>query len=79
MVNKPIKKICLTSLVISEMQIKTTTRYHFTSSQITKSGNKVNKALAGVVQWIENGPENQRVAGSIPNHGTYLGWKPGPQ
>ena len=26
-------------------------------------------ALAGVAQWIEHGPANQRVAGSIPSPG----------
>ena len=32
------------------------------------------KALAGVAQWIEHSPANQRVAGSIPSQGTGLGW-----
>ena len=35
-------KICLVSLIIREMQIKTTVRYHFTSVKIaiiTKTGN----------------------------------------
>ena len=36
-------------------------------------------ALAGVAQWIECQPSNQRVAGSIPNEGICLGWGPGPQ
>ena len=36
-------------------------------------------ALAGVAQWIEQGPENQRVAGSNPSQGTCLGCGPGPQ
>ena len=35
-------------------------------------------ALASVTQWIEHGPENQRVAGSIPSQGTCLGCRPGP-
>ena len=39
---------------------------------------KINN-LAGVAQWIECGPENQRVAGSIPSQGTCLGCGPGPQ
>ena len=30
-------------------------------------------ALAGVAQWIECRPENQRVASSIPSQGTCLG------
>ena len=36
-------------------------------------------ALAGVAQWIEHGPENQRVASLIPSQGTCLGCRPGPQ
>ena len=36
-------------------------------------------ALAGVAQWIECQPVNQRVAGLIPSQGTCLGWGPGPQ
>ena len=34
-------------------------------------------ALAGVSQWIECQPANQRVASSIPSHGTCLGCGPG--
>ena len=37
------------------------------------------QALAGVAQWIEHRPENQRVGGSIPSQGTCLGCGPGPQ
>ena len=36
-------------------------------------------ALAGVAQWIECRPANQRVAGSIPSQDTRLGCGPGPQ
>ena len=36
-------------------------------------------ALAAMVQWTERLPANQRVAGSIPSQGTYLGGGPGPQ
>ena len=36
-------------------------------------------ALAGVAQWIEGWPANQRVAGSIPSQGTCLGCGPSPQ
>ena len=36
-------------------------------------------ALAGVAQWIEHWPANQRVAGSIPSQGTCLACGPGPQ
>ena len=37
------------------------------------------RALAGVAQWIEHQPENQRVAGLIPSQGTCLDCGPGPQ
>ena len=36
-------------------------------------------ALAGVTQWTERRPANQRCAGSIPSQGTCLGCRPGPQ
>ena len=36
-------------------------------------------ALAGVAQWIECQPVNQRVTSSIPSQGTCLGCGPGPQ
>ena len=36
-------------------------------------------ALAGVAQWTECQPVNQRVAGLIPHQGTCLGWGPVPQ
>ena len=34
--------------------------------------------LAGLAQWIEHQPVNQRVTGLIPSQGTCLGCKPGP-
>ena len=37
------------------------------------------RALAGVSQWTECWPVNQRVAGLIPSQGTFLGGGPGPQ
>ena len=40
---------------------------------------KILAALAGVAQWIERGPANQRVTGFIPSQGTCLGCGPGPQ
>ena len=40
---------------------------------------RVTVALAGVAQWTEHWPVNQRVAGSIPSQGTCLGFRPGPQ
>ena len=39
---------------------------------------KMDGALAGVAQWIECQPVNQKVAGSIPSQGTCLGCRPGP-
>ena len=36
-------------------------------------------ALAGMAQWIECPPVNQRVVGSIPSQGTCLGCGPSPQ
>ena len=37
------------------------------------------EALAGVAQWIERQTVKQRVAGSIPSQGTFLGCGPGLQ
>ena len=36
-------------------------------------------ALAGVAQWVECGPANQRIAGLVPSQGTCLVCGPGPQ
>ena len=35
--------------------------------------------LAGVAQWIEHRPVNQKVTGLNPDQGTCLGYKSGPQ
>ena len=35
-------------------------------------------ALAGVAQWIEHWPVNQRIAGLIPSQGTCLGCRQSP-
>ena len=40
---------------------------------------KRERALAGVAQWVDSWPLNQRVGGSIPKQGTCLGCWPGPQ
>ena len=40
---------------------------------------KYREDLAGVAQWIECWPANQKVAGWIPSQGTCLGCRPGPQ
>ena len=39
---------------------------------------KDQRALAGVAQWTECQPANQKAAGLIPSQGTYLGFGPGP-
>ena len=36
-------------------------------------------ALAGVVQWVEHQPANQRVTGSTPSQAICLRCRPGPQ
>ena len=36
-------------------------------------------ALAGMAQWTEYRPVNQKVTGLIPSQGTCLGFGPGPQ
>ena len=40
---------------------------------------EIKTALAGVAQWTELQPANQRVASLIPSQGTCLGCRPGPQ
>ena len=60
---------------------------HHLPLSLSKSINKKKKGglnlksptLAGVAQWIECQPANQRVAGSIPSQATRLGHEPGPQ
>ena len=37
------------------------------------------RALAGVAQWVEHGPVDQRVTGSIPRQSTCPGCGSGPQ
>ena len=37
------------------------------------------RVLAGVAQWIEHGPANQKVTGSTASQGTGLGCGPGPR
>ena len=41
--------------------------------------NNGSRALAGVAQWTEAWPVNQKVAGLIPSQGTCLVCGPGPQ
>ena len=40
---------------------------------------KATGSLAGIAQWIECQPANQRVAGSIPSQGTCPSCRLGPQ
>ena len=75
------------------MNSKLTTNSQLSTTETKKYKNKLNKqlepeqnhrnsdhmALAGVAQWIELQPVNQRVTGSIPSQGTCLGCVPGPQ
>ena len=55
--------------------------YFLPQFSIKKMNNyfKSASALAGVAQWTERWPVNQRVIGSIPGQGTCLGYGPGPQ
>ena len=41
--------------------------------------NAQSSAVAGVAQWIECQPGNQKVASLNPSQGTYPGCQPGPQ
>ena len=50
-----------------------------TRKEIAFSQNNKGRYLAGVAQWIEHWPVNQRVLNSIPSQGTCLGCRPGPQ
>ena len=48
-------------------------------TRILIRGERETEAPAGVAQWIEHQPANQRVTGSIPSQGTFLGSRPDPQ
>ena len=50
-----------------------------TSKQnITRAIEIKNKVLAGMAQWIEHWPTNQKITGSSPSQGPCLGCKPDP-
>ena len=52
---------------------------HLCDSTFKSFLKKCKTALAGVAQWTEHQPVNQKVASSIPGQGTCLGCGPGPQ
>ena len=66
-------KRCSPSLIIREMQIKTTARHYFTFIKMAAIKNK-SQVLAGVAQWTERLPVNRRVIGLVPSQGTCLGY-----
>ena len=66
------------STIESKKQNKETSRTEIDSNTqniltVVEMDDKGEEALAGVVQWIECRPANQRVACSIPSQGTCLG------
>ena len=54
-------------------------RFRKPTEQLARESDRGRNTLAGVAQWIECQPANQRVEGSIPSQGTCLGCRPGPQ
>ena len=70
---------------IKEMQIKISKispfTHQFSKYQEVSEHNvlTIKDALAGVAQWIEHWPANQRVASSIPGQDICLAYGPGPQ
>ena len=72
------RKMCLPSVTIKEIQIKSTIRYHFTPVRMTTiqetrdkcwlgyRGQRILTALDGVAQSTERQPANQRVLVGFP-------------
>ena len=62
-------------------RVSSIVRYHRGGDRVgsPELNRKENSALAGVAQWTERQPVNQRVTSSIPGQGTILGRGPGPQ
>ena len=71
-----LQKLCSASEV--SLDIRNFTRACRNRAKV-KGAKSPDLALAGVAQWIEGQPANQRIAGSIPNQGTCLGCRLGPQ
>ena len=55
----------------------TSPKHH--AKQMNPHTKRRHAALAGVAQWVECWPANQRVTSSIPNWDTCLGYRPDPQ
>ena len=62
---------------VSMSSVSTNQKYAVKNVPLNK--NILKTALAGVAQWIESRPANQRVTSLIPSQGTCLGCRPGPQ
>ena len=65
-------KRCSTSLVIREMQIKTTMRYHFKLVRMAIIKKSTNRDFPGGVQWVGLGGFTAMAPGSIPGRGTKI-------
>ena len=48
-----------------------------TTRGVDTSKNQINTALAGVAQWIECRPVNQKITSLIPSQGTWPGLQAG--
>ena len=87
-----IKKFCSANITVKKMKRqatgwKKTFAKHISGKgfvskeykELLKLNDKKTTALAGVAQWIECRPMNQKVTGSNPSQGTCLGCWPGSQ
>ena len=59
-------KRCLTTLIIMEMQIKTTIKCHITPVRMSILKKTTNRGVSLMVQWLMNLTRNHEVAGLIP-------------
>ena len=68
-------------ITLSEIKEETILKAAEEKERVTYKGVpiRLSAALAGVAQWIECWPVNQKVAGLIPSQGTCLRCGPGPQ